>query len=224
MAAGRQLDAFFEQQAPKIAPVLGQLTATSVTISVSNAQMTDKALVSRALEGDVKAFELLVRQNQKLVAHMVGRIIDRQEEREDICQEVFMKVYQHLGEFNFQSRLSTWIATIAYRNAINHVRKHKPRFYNIDNEAESLERFHAIALPENDYSDKDAEEQLMKLVEELPVQYKSVLTLYHLEEKNYAEIAEITGMPEGTVKNYLFRARHLLKEKATKYLAAASWK
>ena len=59
---------------------------------------------------------------------------------------------------------------------------------------------------------------LMKLINQLPAQYKIVVTLYHVDGMNYTEIGDVTGMPDGTVKNYLFRARHLLKEKVKKYL------
>jgi RNA polymerase sigma factor (sigma-70 family) len=59
---------------------------------------------------------------------------------------------------------------------------------------------------------------VLKLVDELPAQYRTILLLYHVQSMTYPEICEITGMPEGTVKNYLFRARNLLKEKVKKYL------
>ena len=63
----------------------------------------------------------------------------------------------------------------------------------------------------------------MKFISRLPVQYKAVLTLYHLDGMNYIEIGEATGMPEGTVKNYLFRARALVKENVKKYLGKEEW-
>ncbi len=170
----------------------------------------DRALVSRVLSGDMQAFRALIKKHERLVVHMVARVVKQEEDREEICQDVFMKVYEKLGEFQFQAQLSTWIATIAYRQAINHLRKKKI----VVNE-----------LPENDlfvddslFEDQDLESYILKLVDTLPPQYKVVLTLYHLEQKNYNEIGEITGMPEGTVKNYLFRARQLLKDKAKKYL------
>ena len=74
------------------------------------------------------------------------------------------------------------------------------------------DRFVEAENPEGILSDKDAEEWILRMVDQLPVQYKTVLTLYHLEGMNYAEIGEATEMPEGTVKNYLFRARNILKE------------
>jgi RNA polymerase sigma factor (sigma-70 family) len=177
----------------------------------------DRALVSRIISGDTQAFRQLMKQNERLVGHMIGRLIDRSEDREEICQDVFMKVYEKIGEFNFQSQLSTWVATIAYRHAINHLRKKRIPVNEIPDEERFTNQFvaddHADALAE-----QDTEEYVLKLVELLPVQYKTVLTLYHLEGKNYEEIGSITGMPEGTVKNYLFRARNLLKEKVKKHL------
>lgn len=170
----------------------------------------DRALVSQVLAGDMQAFRALIKKHERIVAHMVGRLVKRDEDREEICQDVFMKVYEKLGEFAFQSQLSTWIATIAYRHAINYLRKRK-----IELTFEEA-KMYEVTTGETEYNDVHA--HLLKLIETLPTQYKIVLTLYHLEQKNYAEIGEITGMPEGTVKNYLFRARQLLKEKAKKYL------
>ena len=80
------------------------------------------------------------------------------------------------------------------------------------------ERFIEMQNPEEILSDKDLDEWTMKQIEDLPVQYKTVLTLYHVDGMNYAEIGAVTDMPEGTVKNYLFRARKLLKEKVKRYL------
>jgi RNA polymerase sigma-70 factor (ECF subfamily) len=163
----------------------------------------------------MQAFRALIKQHERLVSHMVGRLVKRDEDREELCQDVFMKVYEKLGEFGFQSRLSTWIATIAYRHAINHLRKKK---IIVDDFPE-----HEIGVETNDIEEQDLENYLLKLIDTLAPQYKVVLTLYHLEQKNYAEIGEITGMPEGTVKNYLFRARQLLKDKAKKYLRNEEW-
>ena len=173
----------------------------------------DKTLVSRVLTGDMQAFRLLIRQNERLVAHMVGRVIKNREELEEICQDVFMKVYDKLGEFAFQSKLSTWIGTIAYRLALNALRKNKLMVTDIPEEDRFTTYFVDEESPEKIVSDKDMDEYVLKLVDLLPVQYRTVLMLYHVDGMNYHEIGEITEMPEGTVKNYLFRARTMLKEK-----------
>jgi RNA polymerase sigma factor (sigma-70 family) len=178
----------------------------------------DKGLVQRILEGDMHAFRLLISQHQRLVAHMIGRLVKNQEEKEGLCQDVFLKVHEKLGEFSFQSRLSTWIATIAYRHAINHLRKKKLLYSDIPAEQDFNALFVEVESPESLMSEKDMDAFVFRLIDELPPQYKSVLTLYHVEDMSYPEICEVMSMPEGTVKNYLFRARKLLKEKVTMYL------
>ena len=178
----------------------------------------DRALVRRILEGDMNAFSLLINQNQRLVEHMIGRVVKDQEEKEELCQDVFLKVHEKLGEFSFQSRLSTWIATIAYRQAINHLRNRKMFYSDIPNEEDFTSTFVESETPESLTTEKDLDAFIFKLIDELPAQYKTVLMLYHVEGMAYSEICEIMTMPEGTVKNYLFRARNLLKEKVKKYL------
>ncbi len=171
----------------------------------------DAVLVSAVLKGDHRAFYHLVQQHQRLVGHMVSRIVNRTEDCEDISQEVFLRVYQRLPTFRFQSKLSTWIATLAYRTALNYLKKEEKRT------TEPLDhvREYALDVP-------DAAEQLDKKathtfvheqIAQLPVHYRTVLTLFHLEEMSLSEIQEITDMPLGTVKNYLFRARKLLKDR-----------
>lgn len=178
----------------------------------------DRTLVKNVLAGDMQAFRLLIHQHERLVANMIGRIIKNEEEVEELCQDVFMRVHAKLGEFNFQSKLSTWIATIAYRYALNHIRKFKIKFSDIPDEEAFTNHFVDDVNPESLAEEKDLEIFVLKLIEELPLQYRTILTLYHVQSMNYQEIGEVTGMPEGTVKNYLFRARTLLKEKVKKYI------
>lgn len=176
----------------------------------------DRTLVAGTLRGEEAAFKALIRQNERLVAHMVGRLVKGAEDREEICQDVFLKVYEKLPEFTFQSKLSTWIATIAYRHAINHLRKRRISFQEIPDD-DAINRFVEKEDPGEALASRDEEERVLRLVEELPMHYKTVLTLYHLDGMNYAEIGAIMEMPAGTVKSYLFRARNLLKEKIGKY-------
>ncbi|MEM6842219.1 MAG: sigma-70 family RNA polymerase sigma factor [Bacteroidota bacterium] len=174
--------------------------------------MTDDAtLVNQVRKGNAVAFRQLVQLHERLVFHMVGRIVNQPDNCEDICQEVFMRVFQKIHLFNFQSKLSTWIATIAYRTAINYTRKEDKH------QTDSLE--YARAVPDHKLSPLAQLERkasytfIHEQIALLPVHYRTVLTLYHLEEMSLQEIQEITEMPLGTVKNYLFRARKLLKEK-----------
>lgn len=198
-----------------------QIIATNSRDLLSNFKMVDdRALVSRVVSGDMQAFHALIKKHERLVGHMVGRLVSQSEDREEICQDVFLKVYEKIGDFNFQSQLSTWIATIAYRHAINHLRKKKMLFSDLP---EHDEHTFVSDIKADDLAEEDLEQHVIAMIEQLPAQYKIVITLYHLEQKNYTEIGEITGMPEGTVKNYLFRARQLLKEKVKKYLGKEEW-
>ena len=150
---------------------------------------------------------------------MIGRLVKNAEEREELCQDVFLKVYEKLGEFSYQSKLSTWIATIAYRHALNHLRKQRMLFTDLPDDDSITRRFVEMENPESIASEKDMDKFVFGLIEELPPQYRVILNLYHMEDMSYQEISQITGMPDGTVKNYLFRARNLLKDKVKKYLS-----
>jgi len=173
--------------------------------------MNDAELVSQILNGNMKSFTFLVSRYQKLVVHITGRLIQRHEELEDVSQEVFLKVYQNLGKYRNECKLSTWIATIAYNTSINYLRKFKKSDDTCLDDKAILDKL--ADYRSDDYETTDLHRYIRNQIELLPVHYRTVLTLYHLEEFSYQEIEQITGMPEGTVKNYLFRAKALLKEK-----------
>jgi RNA polymerase sigma factor, sigma-70 family len=173
--------------------------------------MNDAELISQILKGNMNAFTFLVSRYQKLVVHITGRLIQRQDELEDVCQEVFLKVYQNIGKYRNECKLSTWIATIAYNSSINYLRKYKK-----GDMISSEDLLSMPVVPDSktvDFERMDFHQYIRDQIELLPVQYRTVLTLFHLEEFSYQEIEQITGMPEGTVKSYLFRAKALLKEK-----------
>jgi RNA polymerase sigma factor (sigma-70 family) len=173
----------------------------------------DNEIVTHVLGGNLHAFKLLVRQHERLVTAMIRRIVGNQEDAEDISQEVFIKVYENLPRFKFESKLSTWIARIAYITALYHVRKVSGKA-TVDLDITEFESaYHTTENPENILVKKNASAYIQNQVGKLPLPYRTVLTLYHLNELSYQEIGEITGMPEGTVKSYLFRARKLLKDK-----------
>jgi len=178
--------------------------------------MNDAELVKRVLEGNMSAFSYLVNIHQKLVLHIVRRMVASEEVAADICQDVFVKVYQKLGDFKGQSKLSTWIASIAYHTAINYLRKKKQlNEISVEDSLSCAREVNQKEVEEPFVLEEDAKKLLMQKVEELPQQYRIVLTLYYLEEFSYKEIEEITGMPEGTVKSYISRAKALLREKLT---------
>ncbi|PAW94691.1 RNA polymerase subunit sigma-24 [Mucilaginibacter sp. MD40] len=179
--------------------------------------LTEEELVTRILNGNLHAFQLLVKQHTKLVNSMVSRMVQNEEDVQDICQDVFIKVYKHLDSFKFNSKLSTWIGRIAYSTSINHLKKVSGKATMTLDIAGFENMFQTNEDPETILTQKNTSAYIQMQINKLPVQYRVVLTLYHLNELSYLEIEEITGMPEGTVKSYLFRARKLLKDKLENY-------
>ncbi len=185
---------------------------------------TDRDLVNTILGGDNRAFTILVKRHERLVWHIVMKLTDDQDTIKDISQEVFIRIYQKLKDFGFRSKLSTWIATVAYRTAVNELKKRNRKIaQDIHQINEWKEQFIDIAHPEYIATQKELKQMIRQAIDRLPDQYKMVLTLYHMEEFNYQEISDITEMPPGTVKNYLFRARKLLKEMLKKKLNKESF-
>ena len=170
--------------------------------------MEDRALVHSILAGEQQAFGQLISQYERLVAHMIVRLIPDASDQQEVIQDVFVKVYQKLPTFKFESKLSTWIATIAYRMALNVLRKQKK-------ETEDIDRMtYEPGAPDQRYEEANFKDFIHDMVAKMPTTYKTVITLYYLEEFSYPEIVEITGMPEGTVKNYLHRGKKKLRELA----------
>ena len=178
--------------------------------------MNDNDLVKQVLTGNKNAFRFLVANHQRLVVHIVGRVVQNKEDIEDICQEVFIKVLKKIKHFRGDSRLSTWIAKIAYNTSISHVRKNQLEAQSYDENPGMVAKEKVGDSSQKLLERKEAKQFLMEKIEELPVHYRTVLTLYHLEEFSYREIEEITTMPEGTIKSYLSRARKILKDKLEK--------
>ncbi|MDH3891063.1 MAG: sigma-70 family RNA polymerase sigma factor [candidate division Zixibacteria bacterium] len=176
--------------------------------------------IERILAGDHKAFEEFVKEHQRLVSHIVFRMVSNDEDRKDICQDVFLKVHQNLAGFRNESKLSTWVGRVAYNRCLNHLEKKKvPLFEDHCAEGSTIDSVIGEAVQPDEYTEhQDMAMRLRAEIQELPAQYRAIVSLYHLDEMTYKEIGEITKLPEGTVKSYLFRARKLLKERlAAKY-------
>jgi RNA polymerase sigma factor (sigma-70 family) len=182
---------------------------------MKNPRIEEKALVQQILAGNQRAFKEFILQYQNLVSHLVFRMIPNDSDREDICQDIFLKVYQHLANFQFESKLSTWIAKITYNTCLNFLEKKRVSLFDdLTPEELTLDDLSgSSALPDSFTEKQDISRRLQMEIEKLPVHYRTILTLYHLDEMSYREICQITEMPEGTVKNYLFRARKMLKDR-----------
>lgn len=173
------------------------------------------ALIDEILGGNKAAFRKLVDQNQRLVSHIIFRMVADRQDREDLCQEVFVRVYRNLREFRREAKLSTWIARIAYNIGLSHIKKKNIPLVDeaVLDHVESDGDFPRMSSPHADIEQKIISGLVQDEIERLPVYYKTALTLYHLDGMSYDEIVDIMKVPEGTVKSYIFRGRKMLKER-----------
>jgi RNA polymerase sigma-70 factor (ECF subfamily) len=187
----------------------------------TESKLTDRHLVERVLRGDTNTFAFIIKNTEKLVAQIVFKMINNAEDRKDIAQDIYLKVYTKLPSFQFQSKLSTWIAQVGYNTCLDHLRKKKLVLYGDINEdyetgddmPDMLNNF----IPQQSNGTATMLQQkehaviIKNEMEKLPPLYKTLISLYHHEELSYEELGQITGLPDGTIKSYLFRARKLLK-------------
>ncbi|TFG97776.1 MAG: sigma-70 family RNA polymerase sigma factor [Calditrichales bacterium] len=178
-------------------------------------------LIQNILSGEMAAFRELIQTYERLVVHIITPLVTVETDRQDVCQDVFIKVYQNLGQFKFKSSLGTWIGRIAYNTGVNYARKKKvPLFddFQMGNDLtdDSANLAHIVSSadpdPEQLIESADRNHYIRQQIEKLPVLFRTIVTLYHLEQMSYTDISEILNLPEGTVKSYLFRGRKKLKE------------
>lgn len=169
---------------------------------------TDQHLIGLVLRGDTLAFGRIIKNTERLVAQIVFKMIKNEEDRKDIAQDIYLKAYKNISGFRFQSKLSTWIARIAYNTCLSYLEKKKLLLPG------DLESLNHQATDTTDWMVPAKERSIiiLRAMEKLPAVLKTLLTLYHNEDMSYAEIQQITSLPEGTIKSYLFRARKALKE------------
>lgn len=172
----------------------------------------ERQLIEQVLTGDRNAFETMIQRYKRLVGHLVFRIIPNNEDREEVAQDVFLKVFQKLSSFRGDARLGTWIGQIAHHTCLNYLKKKKlPVSDLLPEEIQVSEG--KDQQPDRLLEKAQKGEFIRHQIKQIPPQYGQVLTLFHLEELEIKEISTILDMPEGTVKNYLFRGRKLLKER-----------
>ncbi len=166
----------------------------------------DGALVAAALRGDGEAFAELVRRYDRPVYHLAYRTLHDAEEARDVTQEAFFKAYRSLRTFRPEAKFSTWIFSIAYHACCDRLNKRR-RFSG----EEIQDPVDAAPSPEHQAIALDEARRLRAAIDALPEKYRTVITLYHLQGQQYEEIAQVLGLPMGTVKTHLFRAKEHLR-------------
>jgi RNA polymerase sigma-70 factor, ECF subfamily len=177
---------------------------------------TDRDLVASAAGGLDRGFEELVRRYQRPISAYVYRMVGDYDAALDLTQEIFIKVYGSLARYRPEFKFSTWIYKIAHNSAIDHLRRSSGRerslingtegdHYDLPIESEGLS-------PEQQSEREERRVEIESVVRSLPTAYRELIVLRHSQDLTYEEIVDVTGLPLGTVKNRLFRAREMMRQ------------
>ena len=185
-------------------------------------QSTDHDLVLLARSGSEKAYRELLDRYQRPVFSLVYRMVRDRELAEDLAQETFVKVFNHLGSYNPTYKFSSWIFKIASNLSIDHLRRKEPETISLDGSrnAQTPDQIEATRItvesrdenPEEFLLAKELGQEIEQAIGMLRPEYRTAILLRHVEGRPYEEIAEIMEIPLGTVKTYIHRARSELRE------------
>jgi RNA polymerase sigma-70 factor (ECF subfamily) len=179
-------------------------------------QAEERDLIRRAQKGDTAAYEELLRAHQQRVFAVVGGILRRREDIEDVVQQVFIKVYVSIRQFDLRSTFSTWLYKIAVNECYDYLRKKRVRrlVYEADLSEEQVRQLEALdsgMVPQGGTADASQRAEMRqlagRLLDELQEEDRNMLVLKEVEGLSVAEISEALGINVNTVKVRLFRAR-----------------
>ncbi len=162
-------------------------------------------------------FEKIVKDNYKIIYNLGIRLLNNKTEVEDFMQEVFIQIYEKWSSYKKESKISTWIYSIALNLGLNKIKKNKKLKELIKSE-ENIEQVIAIqSSPEFSLIDEENNDfissTLRKEIFNLPQKYRLPLFLYYYENLSYKEISNVLDVPEGTIKSLIYRGKIALREK-----------
>jgi RNA polymerase sigma-70 factor (ECF subfamily) len=177
--------------------------------------LSDAELVTSVASGWVNGFEELVRRYQRPIISYIYRMLNDYEASLDVSQEVFIKVYNSLDRYSCDYKFSTWLYRIAHNAAIDHLRRNSINAQSLETEngdgAYQIQIESPHPTPEQERERSEWRTEIEAVVKRLPAAYRDLILLRHSRDLSYEEIAEVTSLPLGTVKNRLFRAREMMR-------------
>lgn len=204
-----------------------QAAAIAAPLIRRNRAEEDRDLVRQAQAGSESAFEELIRRHQQRVFALVGGILRRREDVEDVAQQIFLKAFVSLKRFDQRSAFSTWVYKISVNECWDYLRKKKvrPLVYESDLSEEQVSRLDGIVSndrpPAGPGEQTEARELLERLLEKLSEQDRQLLLLKEVEGFSVEELADILELNVNTVKVRLFRARGRIMEHYRKRVGRA---
>jgi RNA polymerase sigma-70 factor (ECF subfamily) len=170
---------------------------------------TDQEAVQRCLAGDAEAFSTLVERYGGRVYNIALRITNDSDAAADCAQEAFIRAYRALHQYDPNLPFGPWLYRIATNASLNHVQRWHAHETPVEEFPESAEPDEAG--PESSALRREELDEVVAALAELPVHYRAALTLRHFQQLSYQEVADALGIPLGTVKTHLHRARAALK-------------
>jgi RNA polymerase sigma-70 factor, ECF subfamily len=207
----------FSMSAPKLDPVRPRPLPSTVV------KDDESALVLAAKAGDISSFETLVGRYERKIFRLAQNITQNREDAEDAMQESFLKAYEHLSEFQGNSRFYTWLVRIAVNQALMKLRRRRPNVVSLDQGLDTGEDMMPREVedwgpsPEERYGQTELSGILGKVIGELDPPFRIVFQLRDIEELSTEETAEALGLSVPAVKSRLLRARLKLREKLNQY-------
>lgn len=181
----------------------------------------DQEIVQRVLAGEKRAYAELVERYKGKGMTLALRMLKNREDAEEALQDAFVRAFRSLARFEWRSSFSTWFYRIVY-NVCSSALSRRGEEVSVSLQEEAEENFRELpdgaTGPDLQFEDREFREAVAKAIQGLPPAYSGVVTLFFLQEMSYDEIVEITGMPLGTVKARLFRARVLLRKAVMDHL------
>lgn len=179
-------------------------------------EKTDAKLIEAYIQGDTRSLDELITRHIKSVYSFVFRLVHQSGEAQDITQEVFVKMWKKLLQYNTQYNFKTWLFTIARNTTIDHLRKQKMISFSDLNIEDTVDfedtLIDAAPLPDELFYQKNQGEQLEEAIKQLSIQHRTVLLLKHDAELTFEEMAVILHIPMNTVKGQYYRALQALKK------------
>ena len=193
-----------------------------MTLHLELANLPDADVVALAQQGREAAFRELVRRYERPVFSLIYRIVRDREASEDLAQDTFVKVLNHIDRYRPEFKLSSWLFKIANNVAIDYLRKRTLETVSMDGSphaASAIEveatSFDVPGQGETALEEIEARElgsAIERAIARLRPEYRACILLRHVEGRSYEEIASTLDLPLGTVKTYIHRARHELRD------------
>ncbi len=180
----------------------------------------DYKLIDDIREGDPRtrdnAYRRLLSKYRNQIYNLILKIVHDSEEVEDLVQESFSKAFNSIANFNKEYAFSTWLYRIATNSSIDYLRKRRLKTLSLDNPIQSKDDEYYVEIPDlreepgKNVMQSQRDQLVRDAIAQLPDKYRVVIEMRHLQERTYEEIAEELGLPLGTVKAHIFRAREML--------------